>query len=157
LQIAGGLAGYLLLLLSLLLNVRQRRCLLFVPDRAMCARVVTFMEEHIEPANVSAHEPFSIAAAPDSTTVYPIVFWSCHFRDGGGHELCDDRRNQMTSASRALRKWSVSASQDEVYQMIKKKKLKKIIERAERKAVKKIAKKGKDAKTKVDRSDVSLI
>lgn len=41
--------------------------------------------------------------------------------------------------------------------MIKKKKLKKIIEKAEKNAAKKIAKKGKGSNTKVDRSDVSLI
>ncbi len=41
--------------------------------------------------------------------------------------------------------------------MIKKKKLKKIIEKAEKKAAKKIAKRGKDSNTKIDRSDVSLI
>ena len=41
--------------------------------------------------------------------------------------------------------------------MIKKKKVKKIIEKAEKRAVKKIAKKGRDSNTKVDRSDVSLI
>jgi len=41
--------------------------------------------------------------------------------------------------------------------MIKKKKLLKIIGRAEKKAVKKAAKKEKTSNTKVDRSDVSLI
>jgi len=41
--------------------------------------------------------------------------------------------------------------------MIKKKKLLKMLKKAEKKAVKKAAKKGKQSKTKVDRSDVSLI
>ena len=41
--------------------------------------------------------------------------------------------------------------------MIKKKKLLKIVEKAEKKAAKKAAKKGKQSSTKVDRSDVSLI
>ena len=75
---------------SLSLNVRQRRCRLFVPDRTMYARVRTFLEEHSEPSNVGAHEPFSIAATPDSAAVYPTVFRSCHFRDGDGHEFCND-------------------------------------------------------------------
>jgi hypothetical protein len=44
-----------------------------------------------------------------------------------------------------------------VFQMIRKKKLLKIIKKAEKKAVKKAAKKGKQSGTKVDRSDVSLI
>jgi hypothetical protein len=44
-----------------------------------------------------------------------------------------------------------------VYQMSKKKKLLKIVEKAEKKAAKKAAKKGKRSSTKVDRSDVSLI
>jgi hypothetical protein len=41
--------------------------------------------------------------------------------------------------------------------VIKKKKLLKIMAKAEKKAVKKVAKKGKQSNTKVDRSDVSLI
>jgi hypothetical protein len=44
-----------------------------------------------------------------------------------------------------------------VYQVIKKKKLLRIMAKAEKKAVKKAAKKGKRSNTKVDRSDVSLI
>jgi hypothetical protein len=43
------------------------------------------------------------------------------------------------------------------HQMSKKRKLLKIIEKAEKKATKKAAKKGKQSNTKVDRSDVSLI
>jgi hypothetical protein len=42
-------------------------------------------------------------------------------------------------------------------QMIKQKKLAKIIKKAEKKAAKKAAKKGKKFNTKVERSDVSLI
>jgi len=41
--------------------------------------------------------------------------------------------------------------------MIKEKKLLKLITKAEKKAIKKTAKKGKRPNTKVDRSDVSLI
>jgi hypothetical protein len=41
--------------------------------------------------------------------------------------------------------------------MIKQKKIAKLLKKAEKKAAKKAAKKGKKFKTKVDRSDVSLI
>jgi hypothetical protein len=48
-------------------------------------------------------------------------------------------------------------SQEECIKMIKQMKMAKILKKAEKKEAKKAAKKGKKFKTKVDRSDVSLI